>query len=439
MERIVAAGDRSASGIAAAVGRLVSDGDLAAGERLPTVRQLAISLDVSPTTVAAAWRMLIDGGVIETRGRSGTYVRNPGSGGPARFWQLYPDDAPNHLDLSEGVPDPVLLPPLGEALARLGEVEPTTSYLSDPVVPGLADTLRSSWEFAPPALTVLDGALDALDRVVGALCRVGSRVVVENPTFPPLLDLLEVAGARIMGVDVDDQGMVVDGLREAVGLNPVAVFLQPRAQNPTGVSMTADRAERLTAVLRRYDTVVVEDDHSWRIGGDDPVTLGTWLPERTTRIRSFSKSYGPELRLAALGGPGDIVEHVVKRRRLGASWTSRILQQLLVDLLADPSASDIVDRARRAYADRRRRVTEVFDQRGVSYTGTDGLNLWFAVADERAALVDLASRGIGVAPGTPFFVTPSADDHLRVTVAPLGEDAVAVAEMLADSARFQGR
>src|SRR5262245_44962441 len=81
---IVATDDgRSARRIAATIGRLVSAGSLEVGTRLPTVRELSRRLGVSPTTVSEAWRRLADVGAIETRGRNGTFVRQPtGPGGP---------------------------------------------------------------------------------------------------------------------------------------------------------------------------------------------------------------------------------------------------------------------------------------------------------------------------------------------------------------------
>ena len=80
------------------------------------------------------------------------------------------------------------------------------------------------------------------------------------------------------------------------------------------------------------------------------VSLGSWLPDRTVHIRSFSKSHGPDLRLAAIGGAGEVVAAVANRRLLGPGWSSRILQAVLVDLLADPATADVLDHARAEYA-----------------------------------------------------------------------------------------
>ena len=142
----------------------------------------------------------------------------------------------------------------------------------------------------------------------------------------------------------------VEGLRDALRLRPRALFLQPRAHNPTGVAVSASRAAALAEVLRGTDVIVVEDDHSNEISGAPLVSLGRWLPTQTVHIRSFSKSHGPDLRLAAVGGAGDIVSAIANRRLLGPGWSSRILQSVLLELLRDPATGDSLAHARASYA-----------------------------------------------------------------------------------------
>ena len=132
-----------------------------------------------------------------------------------------------------------------------------------------------------------------------------------------------------------------------------AVILQPRAQNPAGAALTPARAEALAAVLAPTGAVVVEDDHANDISSEPLVSLGRWLPERTVHVRSFSKSHGPDLRLAAVGGAGDVVAQVANRRLLGPGWSSRILQSVLLELLRDPGTPAVLAAAARAYARRR--------------------------------------------------------------------------------------
>jgi DNA-binding transcriptional MocR family regulator len=439
--------DRSARRIAATIGRMISAGTLVFDTRLPTVRDLARRLGVSPTTVSEAWRSLADVGAIETRGRNGTYVRRPtGPGRPRRYRQI--SEGPGHfaVDLSSGTPDPALLPDLAPVVARVSRQSQslTSSYLDHPVLPELERELRATWPFEPEAITVVDGALDALDRVASVALHLGDRVIVEHPSFPPLLDLLDRVGCDVVGVDVDDEGLLPAQLVAATAPRPAAaVILQPRAQNPAGVAMSAKRARAIAEVLRPTSALVVEDDHANDISAAPLVSVGRWLPERTVHIRSFSKSHGPDLRLAGVGGAREVVTAVENRRLLGPGWSSRILQAVLVELIRDQATDAVLAEARAAYGERRRRFCAVLAAEGVKWSGSDGINLWVAVDDERAAVVSLAARGIGVAPGTPFLVRDPDDDggdHIRVTVGLLAdpEQLDEVAAAVTQSARLRG-
>lgn len=431
-------GTRSARGIAATVGRMISAGELAAGDRLPTVRELSKALGVSPTTVGEAWRSLAAVGAIDARGRQGTFVRRPtGPLAPRRYRRITEGPGRFALDLSTGTPDPALLPDLGPVIARVSRQSLTSSYLDDPVLPGLEERVRADWPFVPDVLTVVDGAMDALDRVASAIVRLGDRVVVENPTFPPLLDLLDLLGADVIGVGTDDEGMRTRELADAVaagGPSGVrAVFLQPRAHNPSGVTLTARRSAELAGILSTTQATIVEDDHSGDIASGALASLGAHLPDSTVHIRSYSKSHGPDLRLAAVGGAGEVVTTVANRRMLGPGWSSRLLQAVLLEMLDDRPTIDTVSSARDEYLRRRRAVTATLSDAGVGFTGNDGINLWMRVADERSALLTLAAQGIGAAPGEPFMVSGQ-DPALRVTVGLIDRDIADVAGRLAAAA-----
>jgi DNA-binding transcriptional MocR family regulator len=434
--------DRSARGIAAAVSRLVTGGELPAGARLPTVRAVARQLGISPTTVSEAWRSLARAGAIQTRGRSGTFVLSPA---PPRQHLRYakltasPPTVPH--DLSTGVPDHDLLPDLAGALRRIGPGRLTASYLDAPVLPALEAALRDRWPFPPGGITVVDGALDALDRITTGTIRYGDRVLVENPAFPPVLDLLDSVGATVVPVAIDAEGVRPDALRAALaGSVPVALYLQPRAHNPTGVSMTARRARALAAALRAHPGVlVIEDDHAGDIASAPPVSLGRHLPARTVHVLSFSKSHGPDLRLAAVGGPAALISAISDRRLLGPGWSSRLLQAVLVDLLGDPATVAQLELARREYARRRGALLAALSRRGVTATADDGINLWMTVADQQMAMLSLAAHGIAVAPGAPFEVSPLGADHVRVTVGLIRDGFEELADVLAEAAGHPDR
>ncbi|WP_063776044.1 PLP-dependent aminotransferase family protein [Nocardia vulneris] len=423
--------DRSAAGIAAAVSRLIRSGALGPGARLPTVREVAREWKVSPATVNQAWRALAAAGVIVARGRAGTFVSTASSGPAARtggrYQRLHPPSySAFRVDLSRGTPDPELLPDLGAALRRLtrdGASDLGADYLGEAVLPELAAKVRADWPFRAERFAILDGALDAVDRILTAQVRLGDAVAVEDPCFPPFLDLLAGLGARPIPVRMDESGLLPGELDRAVGtLGATTLILQPRAQNPTGVSLTARRIRELADVLQGTGTLVLEDDHSAGIAAAPLRSLGGRLPGRTVHIRSYSKSHGADLRLAAVGGPAELLDPVIERRMLGAGWTSRLLQRVLLNMLDDEHAVHAVTAARTEYRRRSTELRRALGRRGVTVARADGINLWLPVADENAAMISLAAAGIKTAPGGPFIVGPAPPtDHLRITTAALAD------------------
>lgn len=431
--------ERSPHGIATGIARLITTGDLAPGDRLPTVRELASDLGVSPATVSHAWQTLNSAGLITSRGRSGSFVRaEPREWLPRRYRGL-DGQLDARLDLSRGTPDPELLPALGPALARVGARADTTSYQAKPDIPELHDLLRETWPAPVESITVLNGALDAIDRALAALVRFGDRVVVENPTFPPFIDLLDHYGLEPVGVELDAEGMRPEAFAAALGSSPAIVLMQPRAHNPTGISMTPARAEQLAGILDRsrtaQDAIVIEDDHSGAISSSPDVTLATWLPERVLHVRSFSKSHGPDLRIGAIGGPRPLVDRVVARRLLGPGWTSRMMQAILHELLTDPTSTAQISAARDAYAARQDALAAAVRDAGGWLAGGDGINVWLRVADERSAIVQLAAVGIRVAGGGPFQLGETQDPHVRVTAGLVRDDVETVGAALAVAQR----
>jgi DNA-binding transcriptional MocR family regulator len=432
----------TAKGLAHAVSAAIRDGALSAGDRLPPIRTVATQLALSPTTVSSAWALLSRAGTVSTDGRRGTTVLGPLA--PAgRYQQALEHQAGFALDLSTGVPDSDLLPSLAPALAALTATATATtgSYLDDPVLPGLADVLLDDWPYAVAELAVVDGAMDALDLIVRTSLRFGDRVVVEDPCFPPLVDLLESVGAQLVGVPLDDEGLALEPLAAALSEPVAAVFLQPRAQNPTGVTMTARRARAIARLLDGSSTLVVEDDSAAGLSPAPPVSLGRWCPEHTAYVRSFSKSHGPDLRLAALSAPPELMRSVAARRQLGQGWSSRLLQQVLLTLLTDPGTRASIDAAREAYAARRTALVDALEARGVEVGGTEGLNIWVPVHDETAAVVRLASQGIGVAHGAPFRLGRGAGvgGHIRLTVGLARDGFDQLADAVAAAARTTSR
>ncbi|MBT2378362.1 aminotransferase class I/II-fold pyridoxal phosphate-dependent enzyme [Streptomyces sp. ISL-111] len=409
---------RRASEIAASVERGVGSGDLAPGHVLPPMRELAAQLEVNPNTVAAAYRTLRERGVIETAGRRGSRVR-PRPASTSRG-SLRIEAPPGVRDLGEGNPDPALLPELGPAFAAAAVVhaESPGLYGEAPVVPEFAAYARTAMDAdgvpeGPVAVT--SGALDAIERVLAAHLRPGDAVAVEDPGWGSVLDLVPALGLHAVPVGMDDEGPLVADVERVLRAGARALVVTDRAQNPTGASVSTDRARELKAVLSRHPGVLlIEDDHGHAIV-DLPLHPLAGTTDHWAFVRSAAKAYGPDLRVAVLTGDAVTVDRVAGRQRLGPGWVSRLLQRAVLHLWT----SDAVDTAAvaRSYGERRDALVRALAERGVAAHGRSGMNVWVPVSDETGAIARLLHAGWAVAPGARFRMgTPQA---VRLTVSPL--------------------
>lgn len=429
--------ERDAQGIARALGALVSQGAIEPGEKLPTIRNVAASLGVSTSTVAEAWTLMRSHGLIETDRRRGTTVRELPKSGRSRYWRVPMDPGTLSLDLSTGTPDPFLLPRIEPILEKLHSGLEVTSYLDPPVLPALGESLRERWPYEPPAIGVFDGANDGLDRIIRSLVRLGDTVIVEDPTYPLLLDILDLAGANIIGVPLDNDGPDLAAVGQAMTHSPVAMVIQTGAHNPTGISISQHRANALADLLAPTQTVLIEDEHAGAMADRPVVSAGIRLPHQVYRVHSFSKTYGPDLRIAAVSGPVEGMREIQERRQLGPGWTSRLIQRVLLEMLTSAEVDEQIAHASREYGRRREALSAALANRGIDVCPSHGLNIWVPVRREQLATVGLAARGIGVAPGDPFRVALQGE-HLRVTSAYVRDDVESVADAIASVANIDG-
>ncbi|MGV9881236.1 aminotransferase class I/II-fold pyridoxal phosphate-dependent enzyme [Streptomyces sp. NPDC003006] len=424
---------RRAADIAASVERAVGDGGLEPGQLLPPMRELATRLGVNPNTVAAAYRTLRERGVIETAGRRGSRVR-PKPATTAR--ELIRVDAPPGVrNVSEGNPDPRLLPPLAGAFAAAaaqGDEEPVL-YGEGAVDPELERHARVAFDIdGVPAgpVAVTSGSLDAIERVLAAHLKPGDAVAVEDPGWGSLLDLVSALGLRTVPVAVDDEGPLPADVERAVAGGARAVIVTDRAQNPTGAAVSAPRARGLRKVLAGHkEVLLIEDDHGHGIV-DLPLHPLAGVTHSWALVRSTAKAYGPDLRLAVLTGDPVTVDRVQGRQRLGPGWVSRLLQRAVVRLWADGAVDPGVVAA--SYGGRRDALIAALAERGVPAHGRSGMNVWVPVPDETGAVARLLHAGWAVAPGARFRL--GASPGVRITVAGLAdEEIVPMAEAVASA------
>jgi DNA-binding transcriptional MocR family regulator len=404
---------RRASEIAESIERGIRDGDLAAGTRLPTVRSLASHRGISTATVASAYRELRRRGLVAGAGRLGTSIapRVPHS---PRGKPIVPAGV---RDLLTGNPDPALLPDLGPALAALPH-DPVLygAAGSDPELLELAAARLEADGVSAAHLTVVGGALDGVQLALMAHLTPGDRIAVEDPCYPGIIDLAAALGLAVVPMAIDDRGPTPESLARALRAGAVACSLTPRAQNPYGSAIDAERAEELRAVLDSHPGVlVIEDDHAFDITERPCHTLCEPGRARWVHLRSVSKSLGPDLRLAILAGDATTVARVEGRRLLAAGWVSHLLQRLVVALWRDPEAEARAAHVAQTYTRRRDAMRQALQSRGIESHGRSGLNVWIPVAHEDATVASLQESGWGVLAGDRFRIASARG--IRVTTA----------------------
>jgi DNA-binding transcriptional MocR family regulator len=404
----------------------VRAGRLGPGDRLPTVRALAAQLGLSPTTVSAAYNDLRRKGIVSGAGRAGTRVTTR----PPLPVASVPLPA-GVRDLATGNPDVHLLPAIAPALRR---GEDRSHLYGDPAE---RDDLLASFakEFASdgiaaPALTIVSGALDGVERVLQAHVLPGDAVAIEDPGYSGVLDLVRALGLIPRSVGIDDHGPLPGQLEHALRSGARAAVFTPRAQNPTGAALTPRRVRELRRVLRDHpETLVIEDDHAGPVAGAPALTLTTADRARWSVIRSMSKSLGPDLRLAALTGDVTTVARVEGRRLVGAGWVSGILQSIVLHLRSDAATRRLLAQAERTYARRRTTFLRALAAHGIAAHGRSGLNVWIPVPEETTVVQGLLTRGWAVRAGERYRITSA--PAVRITTATLdtGDAALLAADL----------
>ncbi|WP_338498905.1 aminotransferase class I/II-fold pyridoxal phosphate-dependent enzyme [Streptomyces sp. SJL17-4] len=411
----------TAAEIAGSVRDQVASGALAPRAMLPPVRALAAELGVNRNTVALAYRRLVEAGVAETRGRGGTVIsavpqlarEGVGVGGGS-------------VDLASGNPDPELLPDI-LAAARSG-------HYRQPLygMPAVDEELAAwaSADFAedieqPFRTLVAHGAVDATERLLNAHLTRGDMVAVEDPCFLASIGTLRLNGYKSAPVQVDGAGMRPDALRAALEGGARAVVCTPRAHNPTGASLTEERAAELRTVLADHPQVlVIEDDHFSAVSARPYHRITPATTARWALVRSVSKFLGPDLRLALIAADAESATRLEARLSVGTTWVSRLLQHAAHELLVDPGVQELHERARAAYAHRSSLLIQRLHTHGIEVPDRpDGLNIWVELdVDSRSVVQALAERGWAVRPGHLFVRDPSAHQGaIRITSSTITE------------------
>src|SRR5947209_13115679 len=362
--------------IASSAEASIREGLLETGDALPTVRALAERLKASPATVNAAYRILRERGLVIAEGRRGTRValrpalRLPP---PARPTRPVDPTAPGVRDLTIGLPDPDLLPPIEPALGRVDLERSLRMGLLEAPNPDLLEVGAEAFAqdgIPAGALAVVAGAFDGLERVLQAHLRPGDRVLVEDPAYIGVVDLLLALGLVAVPVAVDESGLVPEEFAGALRHGVEAAVIVPRAQNPFGSAMDEEREATLRDILAEHqDVLVIEDDHAGSVSGARFSTLITPQLSRWAVLRSVSKDLHPDLRLALMAGDETTIARVEGRQALGPRWVSHIIQALVAEMLRAQDYLLAAAHARDVYTARRSALVAALPGRGNDAAG----------------------------------------------------------------------
>ncbi|WP_266170418.1 PLP-dependent aminotransferase family protein [Dyella subtropica] len=373
----------------------ILDGRLKAGLRLPATRELALALKVSRNTVVAAYDLLLSEGYLVARRGAGNYVADllarrgvsrataPEAGSDRRlapYWRkalgpMAPMQVGSYThDFRVGIPDSSPFPfdvwrrLSARAVRGLSKSPPL--YGQSEGRPALREAIARHVSFAravacePDDVIVTSGAQQAFDLLARVLITPGrTTVAVENPGYPPLRAAFTAAGAKVVGVPVDEEGLIVDRLPAEARV----IYVTPSHQFPLGVSMSPRRRAELLAFATAKQAVVIEDDYDgeFRYGGRPLDALQTLDRNGVVcYVGTFSKCLFPALRLGYLVTPPWLHAALAEAKQL-TDWHCDVpAQDTLAAFIAEGHLARHVRKMRNVYAERRDVLLEALARHG---------------------------------------------------------------------------
>ncbi len=448
------------------IGEQIQSGNLAPEMRLPASRALAMSLGVSRITVANAYAEMEAEGLVYTRPGSGTYVARQLqpldeflNGRPrTRDWPLWQQDLltqtwqpimqefsrllasvehPDLIALSGGVGAEELFPveefgkTVREVIRRdgcvvMGYGDPA-GYL--PLRSTIAQILNSQGiPTHPDEVLVTSGSMQAIAMVAYLILRPGDVVLVESPTYSMTIDLFRSIGARVFGIPVDAQGMVVSELEAALQtVRPRLIYTIPTFHNPTGTCMIAQRRRQLIDLADRFNIPILEDDFSGDLryeGRAQPALKALDPGGRVIYTSTFSKVLLPALRVGFLVASGPVFDRLLALKRTNDLTTSNFMQRALEAYITVGRYQSHLRRACRIYRQRRDAMLSALEKYMPSDISWEipqgGLFLWVRLSEDCSAdeLIPLAGEeGMTFAPGSFFFPGQRVKNFMRLNFA----------------------
>ncbi|HEY6803046.1 MAG TPA: PLP-dependent aminotransferase family protein [Pyrinomonadaceae bacterium] len=384
----LSAGKNLSAEIYRQVRHAIADGRLRPGDCLPASRDLARSLRVSRTTVTVAYDRLVGEGFLISRVGAGTYVSDHFK--PAvnktrestkdalsarHIWESVsvnkPFERKAKFDFRSGLPDVSMFP--HDAWRRLInremrlEIKTRGIYEYAAGVMSLREAIARhigvsrGVQTSAEDVTITNGAQQALDVIGRCLIESGDVVAVEDPGYTPPIQLFKSLGARVKGVQVDEQGIVVDALPRDTRL----VYVTPSHQYPLGVTMSLPRRLALLEWAAQHNVAIIEDDYDSEFRFEErPLEPLLTLDNsgRVIYVGSFSKTLLPTLRLGFLVTPSSLTLAVHKVKYVSDWHTPTVPQAALARFIDDGGFARHIRKVGRVYAERRELIKDILNR-----------------------------------------------------------------------------
>ena len=283
---------------------------------------------------------------------------------------------------------------------------------------------------------VTTGSEQVLDLVGKAFVDPGDTVLVEQPTYLCALDVFKTYGANFAGVEMDEQGMKMDALEEALKSHPNTklIYTVPNFQNPTGRTMALERRKQLAELAAKYDVYVLEDNPYGEIrfaGQHVPAVKSFDQTGHVFYMSTFSKTLAPGFRLGWLVADEDVVNKLTVLKQSADLHTDNLAQYAVVEFLQNNDLDAHVKEISDLYGKRKQLMVDGIKKyfpAEVKYTDPEGgMFLWVEVpgVDDTVALFkECLKHNVAFVPGDPFFAGAAQPGTFRLNYSNAQEDKI---------------
>jgi 2-aminoadipate transaminase len=287
----------------------------------------------------------------------------------------------------------------------------------------------------PGELMVTSGGIDCLELVARTFVDPGDAVVVEAPTYLGAIMAFRGHQADLHGVPMDGGGLRVDVLADMLsgGLRPKVLYTIPDHQNPTGLSLAAERRAAVAELARRYGFLIVEDVAYAELGfdGTAPRSLWSLAPEVTVQAGTFSKIFFPGVRLGWAAGPRQVIAQLTIAKQNSDQCAGALGQRMLEEYGRGGHLDRQLVASRALYARRAALMTRALAAHmpeGTTWTTPRGGFFSWVTVPAGIDTVRLAAaareRKVAYVPGRPFYPGRDGARQLRLAYSRVADDLI---------------